>query len=330
MSSEAPVASLIIPTRNRAESLERFLPVLAEQKLDEPYEVIIVDNSSTDHTPAVVNNAISRWPHIRCIREAKPWPARNSGARAAKSPILIFVDDDMETDGNFVAEHLRLHRESPGGVVLGNIISAPKRRPFDRMMAYIYDGPRQTLAHREPNGADVWSGNLSLSRDLYFKFGGYSDEMSDLSCQDLEFGLRLAAAGVSMRFAPQALTYHHFNSESFPARLKRSYVAGVGLAFLQERYTELQADIAPLTYARWRAHLLELVCRMFAFALEPFDRGAGVPAVPLAYVYALGIKMATARGIADYRAGRAPVKGGSLKFSGNHSAEPSAAVVGRS
>ena len=329
MSSEAPVASLIIPTRNRAESLERFLPTLAEQKLDEPYEVIIVDNSSTDHTPTVIRNAIRRWPHIRCIREAKPWPARNSGARAAKSPILIFVDDDMQTDGNLIAEHLLLHRESPGGVVLGNIVSAPRRRPFDRMMAYIYDGPRQTLTHREPNGTDVWSGNLSLSRDLYFKFGGYSDEMSDLSCQDMEFGLRLAAAGVSMRFAPRALTYHHFHAERFPARLRRSYEVGVGLAFLQERYAELQANIPPLTHTRWRAHLVEFVCRVCALAFEPFDRGTGIPCVPLSYVYALGIKTATARGMADYRAGRTAVKDGLLKSSANHSREPSAAVVGR-
>jgi GT2 family glycosyltransferase len=328
MSSEAPVASLIIPTRNRADSLERFLPALAEQKLDEPYEVLIVDNSSTDHTPTVIQNAIRRWPHIRCIREAKPWPARNAGAFAARSPILIFVDDDMQTDEDFIAEHLRLHRESPGGVVLGNIVSAPGRRPFDRMMAYIYDGPRQTLAHREPTGTDVWSGNLSLSRDLYFKFGGYSDEMSDLSCQDMEFGLRLAAAGVSMRFAPRALTYHYFQSEKFPGRLERSYVVGVGLAFLQERYPDLQADIAPLTHSRWRAHLVEFGCRVFARAIEPFDRGAGVPCVPLAYVYALGIKTATTRGIADYRAGRAAFKGGLLKFSGSPSGEPSAAIVG--
>lgn len=329
MSSESLAASLIVPTRNRGESLARFLPALAKQNLDRPYEVIIVDNSSTDSTPSVIRDVASRWPHVRSITEAKPWPARNEGALAAKSPLLIFVDDDMQTDGNFVAEHLRLHRESPGGVVLGNIISVPGRRPFDRMMGYIYDGPRQTLAHREPAANDFWSGNVSMSRDLYFKFGGYSEEMSDLSCQDIEFGLRLVAAGVPMRFAPRALTYHHFQSEKFSTRLKRSYVAGVGLAFLRERYTGLEADVTPPAYPRWRAHLVEFLCRLFARVVEPFDRGAGVPWVALAYVYALGIKTATARGVADYLAGRTAVKAGALKFSGNHSSEPSAAVEAR-
>ena len=304
MSNEILAASVIVPTRNRAESLARLLPMLAEQTLDQPYEVIVVDNSSTDETPAVIKAASERWPHVRSIREAKPWPARNSGAQAARSPLLIFVDDDMQTDGNFISEHLRLHRESPGVVVLGNIISATGRRPFDRMMAYIYDGPRQTLAHREPTATDFWSGNVSMSRDLYFKIGGYSDEMSDLSCQDMEFGLRLVAAGVPMLFAPQALTYHHFNGESFPGRLKRSYVAGVGAAFLRERYAEFQADGKPLTHSSWRAHVVELSCRMFARVIEPFDRGQGVPNKLLAFVYDLGLRTAIGRGMIESLQGK--------------------------
>lgn len=326
MSSESLVASLIIPTRNRADLLARYLPILAEQKLDQPYEVIVVDNSSSDNTPAVISDVSRRWPHVRSILEAKPWPARNSGALAAKSPIVIFVDDDMKAGANLVAEHLRIHRESPGGVVLGNIVSAPVRSPFDRMMAYIYDGPRQTLANREAVATDFWSGNVSMSRDLYFKFGGYSDELSDLSCQDMEFGLRLEAAGVPMRFAPDALTEHHFHGERFPARLKRSYEIGIGVAFLKDRYPAFKLD-AP-EQSRWRARFVEFVCRMFALAVEPFDRGPGVPCVPLSYVYALGIKTATGRGIADYRAGRTVLKDRLLKFSGKPPENPSTAVIG--
>lgn len=310
LSGERFAASVIVPTRNRADYLRRFLPSWAEQATDEPYEVIIADNASTDETVALVREMQARWPHVRLVSEPRKGGARarHAGALAARSPVLLFVDDDMSAEPNLVAEHLRVQGESPG-VVLGNIISAPGRHPFDRMMAYIYDGPKRSLTSREPTAYDYWSGNMSVTRELYFRLGGYSDALAELRCgEDAEFGLRMTAAGVSMRFAPGALTHHHFNDERFAARLNRSYRIGVAWAYLKEQYPDLQTEIAPPARGRWRPRAVELACRVFARMAEPFDRSEGTPCVPLAYVYALGIRTATGRGIADYFAGRTPLK----------------------
>lgn len=307
MTDRTLAASLIVPTRNRVELLSRLLPSWADQETPEPYELIIADNGSTDGTAAFVSEAAKRWPQLRIISEQKAGGARarHAGALAARSPLLIFVDDDMRADQKLIAAHLRAHRESPGGVVLGNIVSAPSRHPFDRMMAYIYDGPKQTLATRQPGASDFWSGNVSLSRELYLRMGGYSDALAELRCgEDMEFGLRLHRAGISMRFAPEALATHHF-TERFGARLHRSYRVGVVCAHLKEQYPEIETSFARDSRGAGRARAIEAGCRAVAALIEPFSRGEGVPPKLLAFVYDLGLRTAVGRGILDYANGRA-------------------------
>ncbi|HWP41977.1 MAG TPA: glycosyltransferase [Blastocatellia bacterium] len=300
-------ASIIVPTRNRADLVARFLPSLADQATSEPYEVIYVDNGSTDSTKDLILESSERWPHVRMIEERRAGGARarHAGALAARSPLLIFVDDDMLAEPNLVAEHLRAHKEAPGGCVLGNIISAPGRHPFERMMAYIYDGPKSTLASREPTAQDYWSGNVSISRELYFRLGGYSEELASLRCgEDMEFGLRMVAAGIRLRFAERAVTHHHF-TERFGARLYRSYRTGIARAYLKERHPELPIVAVATVRSRWRARAVELFCLAAARVMEPFAYGKGVPFAPLAFVYELGLRTAAGRGMIDYAGGRA-------------------------
>jgi GT2 family glycosyltransferase len=297
-------ASLIVPTRNRADLVERFLPSLAAQSVLEAYEVIYVDNGSTDSTATIIREAAARWPHVRMIEERRSGGARarHAGALAALSPLLIFVDDDMLAEPNLVTEHLRAHGEEPGGCVLGNIISAPGRHPFERMMAYIYDGPKSTLASRQPTAQDYWSGNVSMSRELYFRMGGYSDELAALRCgEDMEFGLRLVAAGVSLRFAAHAVTHHHF-TERFKDRLRRSYRTGVARAYLKERRPELPIIAVAAVGNRWQARAIEIMCLAAARVIEPFAHGEGVPFKPLTFIYDLGLRTSAGRGMADYAA----------------------------
>ena len=145
---ETFAASVIVPTRNRANLLKGFLPALAEQVVEPPYEVIIADNGSTDDTRSFVESVSARWPHVRLIVEQRPGGtrARHAGAIAARSPLLIFIDDDMQTETNLVAEHLCAQSSTAGvvprivGLVFSCGIEQPPRRP----------GPRTPAAERGP------------------------------------------------------------------------------------------------------------------------------------------------------------------------------------
>jgi glycosyltransferase involved in cell wall biosynthesis len=303
-----PAVSIVVATRNRAVMLERFLPSLAEQSVAEAYEIIVVDNGSTDATAEVVSRMAQRWPHIRRVVEPAPGSAHalHTGARAARAPMLLFVDDDMRAVPDLVARHLQAHREHPGACVLGHILSAPGRHPFDRMQAYIFDGPRLSLAQRPPEPSDYWSGNVSLASELYFRIGGYNQKFAEIGYgKDHEFGMRLVAAGVELVFAPEALTYHHF-TESFAERLGKSRRVGFACAYVKDHFPEFPVNGAWLAPARWYTPGIVWFCRLAAAAMEPFAHGEGRPARPLAYLYDLGLRSSTQLGALAYRIGNVP------------------------
>jgi glycosyltransferase involved in cell wall biosynthesis len=306
--TDCPKASLIVPTLNRAWLFARLLPLLAEQEVGVPYEVIVVDNGSRDETPQLIREASRRWPHVRLIEEQRPGAglARHAGAAAARSPLLIFIDDDMRPEPGVVAEHLRMHAEGGRDVcVLGNVISAPSSHPFERMLAYIYDGSRMTLPRREPTAEDCWSGHMSLPRELYFRLGGFDETFAALGGEDLEFGLRMLAAGVRLRFAESALTHHHFTAR-FGDALRRWYRNGLAFGYIISQHPGLAISGVRPAGAGWRSRAIQAACRLSAAVLEPFSRGRGVPFVPLTFVYSLGLRTAIGRGLRDYLQGKKP------------------------
>ena len=115
MKAELPV-SIIVCTRNRAGYLPTCLGSLARQHCDEPFEVIVVDNTSTDETPRV----LAAW----CLGDSRfrsvPEPriglsvAKNTGVGLARGRLLLFTDDDVIVDPGWVRSYLDFfarHRE---------------------------------------------------------------------------------------------------------------------------------------------------------------------------------------------------------------------------
>src|ERR1700733_3890165 len=91
---EPPAVSVVIPTRNRADYLEVALASLARQQLDDPHEVLVVDDASSDRTAEVAATAGARW-----IRNETPEglnAARNTGVRMSGAPLIAFLDDDVD------------------------------------------------------------------------------------------------------------------------------------------------------------------------------------------------------------------------------------------
>ena len=91
--------SVVVPVYNGAAVIERCLDGLGCQSISsDRYEVIVVDDGSTDTTPAVVTAWAARHPtvQLRLLRQpnAGPAAARNFGAREAQSPLVLFTDGD--------------------------------------------------------------------------------------------------------------------------------------------------------------------------------------------------------------------------------------------
>ena len=98
-----PVISVIIPARDASATIERQLRAVCAQELDGSFEVLVVDNGSTDDTSEVVTKVSAALPQIRLVRGPRRpnrSAARNVGAAAAQAPRLAFCDaDDIVGEG---------------------------------------------------------------------------------------------------------------------------------------------------------------------------------------------------------------------------------------
>src|SRR5260221_5749528 len=105
--------SVVVPTYNRAETFRETLRHLAQQELDPTeYEVVVVDDGSSDHTRAVVEDWIARAPcRLRYIYQSNHGPghAYNRAFEAAEAPIVLLIADDILLSPQCLKEHLEVH-----------------------------------------------------------------------------------------------------------------------------------------------------------------------------------------------------------------------------
>jgi glycosyltransferase involved in cell wall biosynthesis len=122
----SPAISAIVCTFNRRDVLVDALEALTRQDLPQrDYEVIVVDNNSTDGTQEVIRDRFSRVLNLRVVEERKQGlaSARNAGVRACRSPIAAFTDDDSLVPADWLRRLLRLFEtlDPPPGVVGGEV-----------------------------------------------------------------------------------------------------------------------------------------------------------------------------------------------------------------
>src|ERR1041384_3596860 len=99
--------SVVVCTYNRAALLPQALRSLFTQKVEDvSYEIVVIDNNSSDNTPATIESLQSESPvPLRYFRESRQGNAyaRNTGVEQAAAPIVAYIDDDCIADENWVA-----------------------------------------------------------------------------------------------------------------------------------------------------------------------------------------------------------------------------------
>lgn len=199
-----PEATVIVATRDRADFLRDCLAGLARQSAIGRFDVIVVDNGSTDATPQVIAQAAAASNGlVRGLNVAEPnrGKARNAGLAAAAGRIIIFCDDDTLPPEHFVEAHLAAHASSADGraaesVVSGPIINVPDRRALPE------PGPANF------SRAFFCTCNVSAPKRALDQIGGFDERYDLYGWEDTDVGVRLRANGLRRSFAWGAYIYH--------------------------------------------------------------------------------------------------------------------------
>ncbi len=211
--------SVIITTFNRANSINMCLDSLISQDYPkENYEIIIVNNNSSDNTEEVVEDYISRYPEVNIRYFFVPRPgqvyARQIGILASKNEILTFTDDDGILVKNWLTEIANVFEKNENAAgVAGKIEIKWDKTPPE----WIYDYEEQLgkLNYGDEikyeTGLYMNAGNLSIKKMVLIEVGGFNPEMvGDWLLGDGETGLwlRLKKNNCLIGWAPKALMYH--------------------------------------------------------------------------------------------------------------------------
>jgi glycosyltransferase involved in cell wall biosynthesis len=197
----APQLSVVVPTYNDAATLRHGLARLAAQTLSPAaYEILVVDDGSTDETPRVVAEASGGRARVRSLRFDRNRgrsAARNAGIRAAEAPLVVFVDSDVLVVPDFLERHLEIHGSAASPVVgRGPVVVIPSPEIPTRP-------PRIGISP-----AYLDTANASVSRQALFEAGLFDEGFRAYGWEDFDLGLRLKARGIPRVFSPSALAYH--------------------------------------------------------------------------------------------------------------------------
>ena len=137
-----PRAAVCVSTRNRAELLRRLFDQLECQSLPaDAFEVVVVDDGSTDHTPAVIAAALARarlrLTSIRHETSRGPAAGRNAAWRTAVAPVIAFTDDDCLPSTDWLERGLAEMGDEPR-VVVGRVEPNPEHVTVESPFAHTW------------------------------------------------------------------------------------------------------------------------------------------------------------------------------------------------
>jgi GT2 family glycosyltransferase len=207
--------SVVVPTCNRADRVERLLHALAAQDLDEPFEVVVVDDASIDNTVHRLESFITTLdlPVVLVASTANTGPAgaRNRGWHRARGDLVAFTDDDCVPDPGWLRGLVTVLDRAD--VVVG------RTRPPDEQLDRI--GPFSNYLDLEHNRS-FSTCNVAYRREVLEKLDGFDDVAFIWpNGEDTDLGLRAVKAGFRDEYVEGALVWHDVGASDFRRHLRR-------------------------------------------------------------------------------------------------------------
>jgi glycosyltransferase involved in cell wall biosynthesis len=225
-----PLISVVISTRNRARYLDDCLQSLAAQQCTRSFEIVVVDNASTDGTAALLTRRVEADSRFRAIREDRVGLSygKNAGIAAARGGILVFTDDDVTLDPGWIESYRYLFASKPDVLIGGPVI--PVRHDLGEWPSWLVEEALDDIGQLdyrtdrllEP-GEYVWGANMAGPARIFSEHGGWNvllgrrgDERGTF--EDTDFQDRVRDAGVPVMFSCAPAVRHRIDATTVTPR----------------------------------------------------------------------------------------------------------------
>jgi len=232
-----PPVSIIIPVRNRPQSIKACLTSLTQLSYPkEKLEIIVVDDASTDNTPEVV----SQFPvHLISLKSNKQAPfCRNLAARNSKNDLLAFIDSDCLADPLWLLELIPTFKDPSLGAIGGMVDSFYEDNgleKYEKVKSSLYKGAWPKRSTKEDPFFYVPSCNLLVRRDVFLRLEGFEESL--VVGEDVDFCWRLQKEGFHIEYRPVGKVYHKHRNKLM-SFCKRRFDYGTSEPLLQQLHAE--------------------------------------------------------------------------------------------
>ena len=224
--------SVVVPTYNRIHRLPHVLKQLEAQSVPlTSFEVAVVSDGSTDDTAEFMAEYEQVTPlNLRFLQQPNQGVAatRNNGVAHTDGPYILFLDDDVVPGVDLIEKHLQTHQASSEELVVVGPMLNPDNFELQPWVAW-----EQAMLYKQydamlnkewdPTPRQFYTGNTSLSRDLFEKSGGFDATFK--RAEDIELAYRLDDLGATFHFNYDAAGYH-YAERSFNSWLNIPYSYG--------------------------------------------------------------------------------------------------------
>jgi len=244
--------TVVVCTYNRSEILKYCLDSLAKQSIEKSlFEVIVVDNNSTDNTKEVVQEYCRNNNNFRYVLEEEQGhsQARNRGWKEAEGEFVAYIDDDAYANEKWIESIIKCFLETNADIVGGKI--SPYYLENEKMLPeWIKNfhghgswGEKRRKIEYPENKFGFSAGNVAFRKAVFEEVGGFSTEFGIVNNklvmgEDSELGLRLSRAQKSFWYEPESEVKHLVGKDLLSCKgiVKRSWKSGYGMGYIMAKH----------------------------------------------------------------------------------------------
>jgi len=225
--------SLIVPAYNSGHTLASCLEALTNQSVpEEEYEVIVIDDGSTDNTSNIAKAFRVKYLHQT---NRGPASARNRGSRSATGDIILFTDSDCVPDHDWIRAMVNPFQDPDVVGVKGAYKTSQKQLAARFAQAEFED--RYDFLQKEPSIDMVDTYSAAFRKDVFLEMNGFDESFPVANNEDTELSYRLASQGYKLVFNRRAFVYHT-HPDTLVKYLKLKFWRGYWRMVVYRRYPD--------------------------------------------------------------------------------------------